>query len=72
MTLSMEDMIAFKVGYCESMKKSSKKVVLTPYEVKHKDYWAKLVFGSAEYAFMFEVLIGNVDFALEHGYMIAG
>lgn len=71
MILSPENMMLFKKNYIERMKKRAVKVILTPYEAKNQDAWAYNIFGSAEYAFMFDVLINNVDFALEYGYDIA-
>ncbi|MFT7880434.1 MAG: hypothetical protein ABXS91_08580 [Sulfurimonas sp.] len=71
MILTIEEMMVFKKNYIELMKKSAVKVQLTPYHVKNNDAWAYDVFGSAEYSFMFDVLIHNVDHALEFGYDIA-
>lgn len=71
MLLTAEDMMIFKKNYLERMKKNAIKVTLTPYDARNQDAWAYNVFGSAEYAFMFDVLIPNVDFALEYGYDIA-
>lgn len=69
--MTTEEMIVFKKKYLELVKVSSVKVILTPYEAKRKDLWAKNVFGSSEYSFMFSVLIPNEDHAKEYGYEIA-
>lgn len=71
MILSTVEMMTFKKEYLAQMKKGAKKVVLTPYDAKHQDYWAYNLFGSAEFSFMFDVLVSNVDHALEFGYEIA-
>jgi hypothetical protein len=52
----------------EKLKESPKKMTLTIDDVERKDAWAYKVFGDAEYAFMFDVLIPNVEYALTFGY----
>ncbi|MGW8169660.1 MAG: hypothetical protein ACWGHH_06615 [Sulfurovaceae bacterium] len=66
-----EEMMSFKKRYMERMARSSVRVVLTPYDVQRKDYWSERLFGSSEYAWMFDLLIHNVDDALENGYWVA-
>ncbi len=68
--MTTEQMMEFKNTYLEKLKTKSKKIILTPYEVRRKDAWSENVFGSSEYAFMFDVLIPNVEHAKEHGYDI--
>lgn len=66
--MTTEEMMKFKKSYLEKLKTKSRKIILTPYEVRRKDAWAENVFGSAEYDFMFDVLIPNVEHAKEYGY----
>jgi len=70
MILTPENMMRFKEKYTEALSTNSRLVRLTPYEARNRDYWAKRVFGNAEYSFMFDVLIPNIDHALEYGYEI--
>ena len=69
--MTTEAMMEFKKNYNERLGKGSVKIILTPYEVKRKDAWSESVFGSAEYTFMFDVLIPNIEHAKEFGYEIA-
>ncbi|NOR58040.1 MAG: hypothetical protein GQ474_05905 [Sulfurimonas sp.] len=71
MILSTEEMLIFKANYLARMKKNSVKILLTYFESHHQDAWSFKVFGSAEYAFMFDVLIPNIEYAIEEGYEVA-
>ena len=72
MKLTIEEIIAFKKQYSGLMKEKQVKVKLTPYEARRHDAWANNIFGSSEYAFMWDILIHNEEDALENGYYIAG
>jgi len=71
MILTTEEMMLFKRDYISRMTHKAVKVMLTPYEAQNQDFWADKLFGSAEYSFMFDVLIPNSNYAQEYGYEIA-
>jgi hypothetical protein len=62
------DIIDFKYKYMEKVKETPSKAKLTINDIERKDSWAFKVFGDAEYAFMFDILIPNVEYALSYGY----
>jgi len=62
------DILNFKDKYMQKVKESPTKKRLTVYEVERVDAWAVGVFGDAEYAFMFDILIPNIEHALTYGY----
>ena len=64
------DILDFKNRYMEKLKESPKKMTLTIDDVERKDAWSYKVFGDAEYAFMFDILIPNVEYALTYGYEV--
>jgi len=65
------DIMEFKYKYMQKVEEKPKKKILTIDEVQRVDSWAYNIFGSSEYAFMFDILIPNIEFALNHGYEIA-
>lgn len=69
--MTTEEMIAFKSEYMRLLSTSNLKVILTHHEAKRHDFWAEKIFGSSEYAFMYDVIVHNEIDALENGYYIA-
>jgi len=64
------DIMSYKEKYMNLVKKKPKKVKLTIDDVERKDAWSLNLFGSSEYIFMFDILIPNVEFALNYGYEV--
>ena len=71
MTLTNQEQMEFKQDYIDKLKAKSKKVFLTTSENQRHDLWAVNHFGDVTYAFMFEVLIVNVTYAMSKGYLVA-
>ena len=69
--MTSPEMIKFKIQYREQMKTKKKTVFLTTSENQRHDLWSLNVFGGPDYAFMFNVLIPNANYAMAHGYEIA-
>jgi len=69
--MNLTEQILFKQKYMSKLKDSPKTILLSPYEAEHKDHWANKVFGNPKYAFMFQVLIPNIKYAINNGYEVA-
>ena len=69
--MELEQQILFKQKYMSEVKSNPKTILLSPYEAEHKDHWANRIFGNPKYAFMFQVLISNIRYAINNGYEVA-
>ena len=59
---------SYKNDYFDLLEREHVKQPLTPFEAEYKDYWSEKNIGSSKYAYMFDLLITNVEYAMREGY----
>lgn len=69
--MTINEMDVFISNYRIKLKTNSSEIQLTEEESIRKDKWALKYFGDTKYAFMFNVLVPNVAFAIRYGYKVA-
>ena len=68
--MTILEQLAFKNTYLEELSIRPKKILLTPFEAENKDHWALKVFGDPKYAYLFDMLIPNIDYAIKYAYEV--